>query len=258
MVVIKRIPILVLVLFIFNCSKNYDTLYREAMDFKNHGKFEEARATFEKAAAQKETPEVYKEIANYYIEYSHDYDKAESYLQKSLKLNPNYPNSIHNMGLVYLKRYELSLESNANEGLLKTADEWFTKNISLNPDFGLSYAESGMILFYRDKYDDALDKIKQGINKGANKSYAHLLIGKIYFNGFKNYKLALENFNIAYNDFGKDAYLLKIMALTHKKLNQVEDARTYFRKYIKSLEDSGAPEVILQKAKDEETKLFSS
>ncbi|MDH4261649.1 MAG: tetratricopeptide repeat protein [Spirochaetia bacterium] len=250
--------LLVISLLTFNCSKNYDALYLEAMDLKNQGKYTEAREVFEKAAVKKETPEVYKEIANFYIEYSKDYNKAEDYLQKSLKLNPNYPNSIHNMGLVYLKKYEKSVENNEiNNEYLKTSEQWFTKNINLNPDFGLSYAEYGMVLFYNKKNNDAVLKIKTGIEKGANKSYAHLLLGKIYFNGYQDYNLALENFNIAYNDFGKDPFLLKMMALTNKKLNHINDARTYYHKYIKSLEDSGLPEEMIKKAREDESKLIS-
>jgi len=255
---LKKSLLVVLVPFLtFHCIKSYDSLYNEAVALKNHGKQEESRKAFEKAAAKKQTPEVFKEIANYYIETAHDYDMAESFLQKSLKLDAQYPNAIHNMGLVYLKRYEESADQNQNQAYLKTAEEWFSRNLSQNPNFALTYAEAGMVLFYQKNTQGAIEKINDAISKGANNSYAHLLLGKVYFFGPQDYKRALESFRIAYNDFSRDPYLLKIMAQTHQKLNQIEDARTYYRKYIKSLLDSGAPEEVIKKAQDEEALLIA-
>lgn len=254
---IRKSIFLVIGLSLLHCSKSYDDLYRQAIELKNQGDYEGSRKVFEKAAEKKETPEVFKEIGNYHIEYSRQYDKAEIYLLKSLKLNSSYPNSLHNMGLIYLKQYEQSLENTANPELLKTADEWLSKNLKLNPDFALTYAEYGMVLFYKKNYNEAIKNIETAIAKGTNKSYGRLLLGKVYYLGFQNYAQALDNFNIAYNDFSKDSYLLRMMALTHKKLNQIENAHTYYKKYIKSLKDSGATEAIVRKAIEEESRLIS-
>lgn len=244
-------------LILTNCSKSYDALYSDALNLKKQGNYPESLKNLEKAAAKKETAEVFKEMANYYIEYTREYDKAESYLIRSLEINPDYPNAIHNMGLVNIKRYEASMETTPNPKILNTAEEWLGKNLKNNPDFALSYAEYGMVQFYKNNIPDALKNMEIAKTKGANKSYVHLLLGKVYYNGLADYQMALENFNVAYNDFSKDSYLLRMLALTHKNLNQKDEAKTYFRKYVKSLQDSGAPADVIQQAVDEEARFIS-
>lgn len=240
------------------CLKSYDSLYQQGLSLKAEGKYAESLKSFENAAEKKQTAEVYKEIANYYIEYTRDYDKAENYLNKSLAIDPKYPNARHNMGLVFLKRYEQSLETKENREFLQKAETWFSENLAQNPEFALSYAEYGMILFYKEKYKEAIASINKAMEKGVNKHYAHLLLGKIYFYGYKNYETALEHFNIAYNDFNKDSYLLKMLASTHKNLNHKNESHTYYLKYVKSLQDNGAPAALIDKAKAEEASLTAN
>lgn len=241
----------------FQCSKDYQGLFNEAMELKRQGKYDEYLSKLQEAAQKKETAEVYKEMGNYYISYAVDYDKAEELLNKSLAIDPNYANAIHNLGLVYLKRYEKDSPEGKKEKYLDQADKWFSKNLSKNPDFGLSYAEYAMVLMYRHKNKDALENIKIAQQKGANFNYLSLLEGKIYYYGFQDYENAIKSFNIAYNDFSKDPYLLKLMAYSYKKLKQPQDAHLYYIKYEKSLEESGAPSKIIEKAKSEEAEFGS-
>lgn len=240
------------------CMKSYDKLFQEGLELKAEGKYNESIKKFEEASTKKATAEVYKEIANYYIEYTKDYDKAESFLNKSLLIDPNYPNARHNMGLVFLKRYEQSMDVNENKNFLVSADKWLSENIAKNPEFGLSYAEYGMVLFYENHFKEALSSINAAMEKGINKNYGHLLIGKIYFFGYKDYKTALEHFNIAYNDFSKDSYLLKMLASCHKNLNHKGESHAYYQKYMKSLQENGASAALIDKAKAEEASLTAN
>jgi tetratricopeptide (TPR) repeat protein len=243
-------------IFVFlNCGGSYDSLFQKGMDLKRSGHYEKSLELFKKASQKKATPEVFKEIANCYIEFYYDYDMAESYLKKSLDLDPKYPNAIHNLGLINIKRYEETVYVHPNSKFLKAADELLAKNISTHPDFALSYAEYGMVLFYKNQYQPAINSINNSVSKGVNKSYANLLLGKIYFYGYKNYPEALNKFNMAYNEFSNDSYLLKMLGLTHKELKNYTQAKNFYKRYIKSLEDIGASESIIKKAVEEESSI---
>jgi tetratricopeptide (TPR) repeat protein len=165
-------------------------------------------------------------LANYYIDIN-EFKKAENLLDKAIKINPNYPESYNNRGVLFFRK-----------GLYKSALENYNTAIRLDSSFALAYSNRGTARYYNQDIANAskLD-VRLAINDFnkalqlepdlevalKNRGFAYRLLGEIdssmtdyntYImknprseNGYiergrlkmelKNYKSALEDFMTA-------------------------------------------------------------
>lgn len=231
---------------------------KEAIAHRKAGNYLRAKADIEKALKIKESELAYKELGNYYLEYEQDLDLAEKNYRRSLSINANYTNSLHNMGLINMKRYESSMDDdgNGNAEFLEEAKRWFEKSISTDSTFALTFAELGKYYFYNKEYETALRTLNKSISLGGSEAYCRNIMGQIYLKGLKQPEKALDNFQLSYSIFSKDLDLVYHISLTHRDLEHMDEGKRYFTIYINLLKELKAPQADIEKALKERETLF--
>jgi len=240
-----------------NCTNRYQHHFQKGMEFKAKGNSEKAFESFNRALKIEETAEVLKEIGNYYLESKQDLGKAEEFYQRSHKIDPEYPNAIHNIGLVYLKKYEDTVDQNTRKGdqkLLQESEKWFAQNNQDHPDFALTYVELAKIEYYKGSNQKAIEILEMAISRGVNPAIAARVKGEIYFEGIKDWELALDQFRIAYDFYSNDPNMLYMMGICYKKTGNENESIAYLNRYIDQLQRNGVSNDELEALKE---KLFT-
>lgn len=114
-----------------------------------------------------------------------DYKTGKELLEKVVKINPNIPEVINDLGLL-----NLNLEN------YDKAIELLEKAIQLKPDFSLALNNLGNALMKKKKFDEAIKNYKKAIDADIKNSHAYYNLATLYFkkNEIKN---AEKYFNLA-------------------------------------------------------------
>lgn len=252
------LPGLLSILVITSCSgPGYEELLKEGKQLSQERKYEQAMQTLNQARDKKETAQVYKEIGNVFLLGHSNLDMAEKMYLKSLEIDPEYINSMHNMGLVALERFEYSL-NDKGEGVrehLQNANDWFQKVLKQNDSFLLTLVELGRYYYYMKDNDKALSYLQQALRVNRNYFRTYLTMGQIYLKGKNDIEKALMNLNEAYGLAPEEPMVNYFLSLTHLELKEQDQAEKYYNDYIRLLEARGDKKLV-ELAHEEKKILF--
>jgi len=148
------------------------------------------------------------------------WDRAASDLQECLKLNPNFDQAMTSLARALYQKgdvsgatswvnkalalnpenyrawYELGLiNSSGDKSAAATA---FQKSISIQPNFGMSHRDFGMLQFHQENYSGAATQLEQAIHLGLHAPTLYNFLGIAYSRmdrlapAVKNYQQALK------------------------------------------------------------------
>jgi tetratricopeptide (TPR) repeat protein len=120
-------------------------------------------------------------LANFYTE-SYDFKKAEKLLEKAIRINPFYPESYNNKGVLLFKR-----------GQYRAALENYNIAIKLDSTFALAYSNRGTVRYYNQ---DVSSASKTDLRLAINDFNKALQLEP-------NLEIALKNRGIAYKLMGE-------------------------------------------------------
>ncbi|MCS6985619.1 MAG: tetratricopeptide repeat protein [Leptospiraceae bacterium] len=245
--------VLLSLVLLLACRESPEELVHKAIALREQGRYQEAKKILEEALAIEPTATAYKELGNYYLIAEGNLDEAERNYQASLKLNPTYLNALHNMGTVYLNRYEKTQDDRGrgNKQYLDTAYQYLKQAMEQNPNFGLTHQELARYFFYAGQIPQALESIEKAIKLEPKSARAYLIAGQLYLKGKKDLKTAHEYFERAYAFDRKLPDVLYYLHLTSRKQNKTEDAIFYESEYRKLLEERNLTPEEIQSAMGE-------
>ncbi|MDH5721653.1 MAG: tetratricopeptide repeat protein [Spirochaetia bacterium] len=244
---------------IFFCSFNdYDKLIKEASRHMASQNYEEAKPLLQKALKIKRSKEVLKDLGTISMLGDYNLEQAKDYYLKAIYIDENYINAIHNMGVLFLKYFEITDEKNISEKNLhlKNAKKWFDKALSIDNKYYKTYIEYGRYYYYKNNYKEALNALETSVNISGENHYAYMLSGEIYFNGLNDYKKALEKFEKAYLINDSIPQISYFLFKTYANLGNKEKAEIHFNKYIFLLKKIDTSEEIIKRAELEKEKLL--
>jgi glycosyltransferase involved in cell wall biosynthesis len=106
-------------------------------------------------------------------------DEAEAYLNKSLKLNPDWPETQYSLGLILQKQKKL-----------EAAAKCYEKATAANPNFSEAHVNLGLIYIQKGLLDSAISRLKRAVVLNPNDGHAHFLLAFTYY-GKKRYEVAV-------------------------------------------------------------------
>lgn len=238
MKMLKVLSVFLPLFLLLQCAPDRNELITEGRLLRQAGKYSEALENFKAALKMKKDAEVYKEIGNVYLLGHHDFEKAEQYYLNSLSEDPEYINALHNMGLLRLQQYENSLDEKGqgNEQYLERASDWFAKVRKIDPYFQLTLQETGKVLFYREKYDEAIELLQETIKRNERSPIGYSIIGQIYLKGKNRPEEAERYLTKAYSLNPDNAEISFYLAQTYGRLDQRDKAEYYYDRYLNLVE----------------------
>ena len=101
-------------------------------------------------------------LLNFIYYKKEDYLNALSYINKAIKINPNFAEAYNEQGLAYnaLKQLTLALKS-------------YDKAININPNYADAYYNKAVVLQYLKKTEDSINNYDQAIKINPNHSLAY-------------------------------------------------------------------------------------
>jgi len=110
------------------------------------------------------------EFHNYLYEMSPDaHLKARNALEKSLELDPNYPDAWAGMAFVTLDEYRFSFNAKPDLGdPLERAREYAEKSIALHSQFSIAWYAMTLIHFHKGELDQFENNIRLGLTLAPN------------------------------------------------------------------------------------------
>lgn len=152
------------------------------------------------------------------------YDEAVLHYHETLKRDPEHAEALHNLGALYLVKREPDL-----------ALTCYLRLLLLKPDLD-TYYNLGVIYFYQDKHEDAINYFSEVLALDPNHLNAHLNLGACCIKK-ENFAKAIEHYKIASSLKPNDPEILYILsALTQENL-----PNTTPTPYIENLFDQYAP-----------------
>ncbi len=95
-------------------------------------------------------------------------DEAIGHLKEALRLQPDFPQTNHNMG------HMMAMNSKLDE-----AGEYFRKAIRLKPDYTEAHNGLGAVLFEQGKLGEALEHFQEALRRDPDYAAAHFNIGVV-------------------------------------------------------------------------------
>jgi tetratricopeptide (TPR) repeat protein len=88
-------------------------------------------------------------------------NEAQADFEKALSLNPNHPDTLHNLGVIALKQQNVA-----------QARAFFEKNVHQNPDFAISFLDLARIECSEHRSEQAIELLRQALACKSGKSKA--------------------------------------------------------------------------------------
>ncbi len=239
-------------------QKDYQKELDLAISYRSSGQYEKAEMVLNQLIKREKNKDAYKELGNVYLTGYEDINRAEEAYQNSLKLDPLYVNSLHNMGLVNLKRYENSLDHQGvgNEEYLKKAMEWFDKAIGKDPNFYLTHVEYAKVYYYQKDFPKALELLEKAIPLNAAYAPIYSIKGQIYLKGLKDFDKAMYNLKKSYSLDPQNGENIYFLAICYAEVKDKQNFIFYFDKYISTLGQRKVDSRIIDDYKKEKDKLL--
>lgn len=246
---IQKVFLILGVIFIFHCGKPERELINDAIEHRAAGQYAEAESILRNLLKKSENEVIYKELGNVYLLGLNNLDEAEKFYLRSLQINPSYINSLHNMGLLYINRYENSQDNkgNGNDAFLNKAHQFLEKSLNINKQFLLSRQELAKYYFYKGDYKTAIEEIEEAIGQDSRNSRGYSIAGQIYLKGIGNAKKALMYFEEAYALNREDTDILLLLARTNKMLNENEESEMLMKEFELVMKRKGFTEEDIRK-----------
>lgn len=246
------LTIVLCVLFATSCQKDQSQLVKEAVALRFAGELDKAKEKLLQASKMGPSAEVYKELGNYYLLNEDNIDEAEKNYLASLQVDPNYINSIHNMGMLYIKRYEHSQgeKGRGDTKLLAKAKTWLDKALEINPNFALSHQEYAKYYFYLGQFDNALQEGKKAVRLDARVARSYIILGQVYLKGKRDIHAAIQQFEQAYAFDRRNPDTLYFLYYGYSKDKQTDKAKFYYNEYISLLRSQGLTDEEVKEAEN--------
>ena len=171
---------------IYNSNKGGDKLIEEALELSERGEATAALDRLNQAAKlYPDNQYVFVNRGNIYKDNFHDYDAAIADYNRTIEINPKFPWSYHNRGIVLgrLKRWD---EAIADYGLA----------IELDPNYASAYNGRAWANCQLGKFEEALPDANKAIELTPNE--ANFLDTRAFaYMGLKRYEEALADLNNA-------------------------------------------------------------
>jgi len=163
-----------------------------------------------------DNPETHNNLGNLFKN-SKQLNKAEVAYNNALKLKPNYINALYNLGsLLLLKKSYKKAESTLNKAL------------QLNPNHIEVYITLGNLFLEQNRHTDAETAYHKAINLNPNNADAYSNLGSLYLNQ-KNFEEAEICYKNALALCPAHIDILNNLGILHIKLKQLEEAEIYFK-----------------------------
>lgn len=256
-----RLTILIVLLSLLFTScfqKDYQKEMDKAKTYRISGQYEKAEMILNQLLKMKKTKEAYKELGNVYLTGYNDLSRAEIKYKQSLEIDSNYVNSIHNMGLVYLKRFENSMDhkGNGNTSYLEKSKEWFKKALEVNPDFYLTHVEYAKAFYYERNYKEAIEYLEKAIPLNSSYAPIYSVKGQIYLKGLNDINKALYNLKKSYGLDPNNIENIYFLAICYGEAKDKENFVYFFDKYIQMLEQKKVDSKIIDDYKKEKEQIM--
>ena len=143
-------------------------------------------------------------VGYYYENEIKDFEKALTYYNKAIEINPKYFDAYNHRGLIYLNqnKYDLAMAE-------------FTKAIHINQQFELAYFNRGNLYYSLNNYDLALADYNKITELNPNNANAYEDRGLVYYNR--------GQYDLAYSQFKKAIALNTSMAGYFFNLSKAEN-----------------------------------
>ena len=149
-----------------------------------------------------------------------DVKGAIAHYQKAIRIAPDFYPALNNLGIVFLRQHNFA-----------DARTYFEKSLSVNPDDGEAYINLGHLLYEEGRYREAIERLKEGLQRGQSPA-GHFLLGSAY--------LKLGHFDEAEQNLKRACSLDPAgMAAAHLQLanlylmqHNVEEAKTELETYL--------------------------
>jgi len=163
---------------------------------------------------------LYTNLGNYY-RISNNFKMAIKNYNKSIKLNPNFPQNYFYLGVI-----------NYSKKKLKTAQKFFRKAITINPKDKYTYFYLSLIEKDMFSYQKALNLIKSALKNDPRDSLLKAVEGVIYLslNDSKKGKKYLEE-SISMNS--RNDYAMNELGNYYQEIGRFKKAAHYYQKAIK-------------------------
>lgn len=136
-------------------DKESQKKYKEASNFLDIGKLEEAEIAFNEILQEKEFIPAINKLAVIEI-YKDNLGNAQKIIEDVLEENPEYVPAITNLGSIEKKK-----------GNLERAKLLYKKSIDLEPEYGNAYNNLGVIYREQGQYSKSVKYLKKARKKGS-------------------------------------------------------------------------------------------
>lgn len=158
-------------------------------------------------------------LGNAYFEYNKDYDKIIYYYKKILNRNPNYENVYNNISLIFSKLNDVDYKIKVYEELYKINPNRYDINYNL----GLLYGR------YKKKYIKALPYLQRAIKIKPDNVQSYKDLGVLY-GLLHEFKKSAKVLQIAVKLDKNDPQVFYNLGITYRALGDTEKADKYFEK----------------------------
>ncbi|MBD1139019.1 tetratricopeptide repeat protein [Pelagibacterales bacterium SAG-MED46] len=151
---------------------------------------------------------------------NNNFNDAQNYYQKVLKIDPNYINAHNNLGIIF-KRL----------GDHEKAIDCFEKAIKINPNFAAAYSNLGNIFVVLEENQKAISYFEKSIEINPNHRDGLYNLGNLFLNTTE-YKKAIDCFEKAIEIDTNHAGLQNNLGVSFLKLDEYTKALKCFQKAI--------------------------
>ena len=147
--------------------ENKEKRFNLAKELHQSGKITEAQEIYLDLVKEQENDKLYFLLGTSYLQLK-QFDRAIEYLNRSIEINPNLPNSYNNRGIVFseLKKFEKAIID-------------YDKVISLNPKFLEAHLNKAISLKNIKKFNEAKECFKNCIKIDSSNPKVYLNLGNL-------------------------------------------------------------------------------
>jgi serine/threonine protein kinase/Flp pilus assembly protein TadD len=139
----------------------------------------------------------------------------------------------------FLRGQELTFSPSYDLGVMNEAIRNYENALKLDPEFPMARAQLGLIHLsvFHEGYDTSPERLKtaktlidKALELNPNLPEARVALGFYHYFGFRNYELALQQFQIALSSSPNNAATLASIAYVKRRQGKFEDSIRQFRK----------------------------
>lgn len=233
---------------------NIEKLYKQAMDFHQHGELEKAKTLYQKIlslnskhaesmhglgmlAAQlnqldtaiewfeeaiKQQPDIaifYNNLANAFFKLN-NLKQALSYYKRALEIDPEHAETHNNLGNLYYKQKKFD-----------DALHHYAKAVHHKPEYAAAHNNLGLLFLKQGKLKEATTEFKNVVTLNPYATHAHYQLGNLYLKQ-KNLKLAMQHYQRVIELEPEHTEALNNIGVILLQQKKAQDAIDYFTRVL--------------------------